>query len=322
MLVSSMASFAPLVAALVLTLAEPGAGEPTSTTGLTAPVPVEPIVGGEQTGELEYGSIVAILTSQSGLCTGTVVTPRLILTAAHCVATLPDLGGVVVYYGNGLHADMSVDAVGYGAHPEFDPEGREDIYDYGYVQLGTDFSPPGGFVLPITDQDEWDEAIREQAAVTLVGFGKDPDAVDPLNSLGVKRKVDTTITRFSADGLEFFAGGDGHDSCEGDSGGPALVRLANGTVRLAGITSRGSDPCGEGGFYGTPFPSLAWIRDETGVDLLPVDCNDGDCLDMSPPAKDEGRCAVASPDRNAPPSWAALLLLLGIARRRRRSLVL
>ncbi|MEX1369034.1 MAG: trypsin-like serine protease [Nannocystaceae bacterium] len=261
---------------------------------LADPPPVQPIVGGEQTGELEYGAIVALLNSQSGLCTGTVVAPRLVLTAAHCVAGL-GLGSTIdVYYGNELQFDMSTEAVDFGDHPDFCETCREDIFDYGYVLLGSDFVPPDGFIMPITDQQEWDEVMRDGQEVILVGFGEDPDAVNPADSLGTKRKVTTTISRFSELGLEFFAGGDGSDSCQGDSGGPAIVRLSDGTLRLAGITSRGSDPCGKGGFYGAPFPALSWVRDETGVDLLPSECEDSDCLDMSPPPEQSSRCAVGS----------------------------
>jgi hypothetical protein len=313
-----MTLLAPVVT-LVLALAGPGSQPSALEPELPA---ADPIVGGERTGELEYGAIVAIFTSQSALCTGTVVAPRLILTAGHCLADLPPVSNLTVFYGNDVEPSgpsMSTAATGYGTHPELCREDcKKEAYDYGYVTLGVDFVPPDGLILPITDQEEWDATIRKGGAVTLVGFGEDPDAVDPLDSLGVKRKVDTTITRFSELGLEFFAGGDGHDTCRGDSGGPALVRLEGGTLRLAGITSRGSDPCGKGGLYGVPFAALTWVRDETGVDLLPADCEDGDCLDMSPPPEDERRCAVASPGRAAPP-WSLLLLLALLMRRPRRS---
>lgn len=308
-----MVSLVP-AASLVLALAGPPPSLPAQ-----AP-PIEPIVGGQRTGELEYGAVVAFVTSQGALCTGTAVTPRLILTAAHCLAELPSLGQLAVFYGDDLEAYPQVPAVGFGVHPDYCPEcvSRKelDIFDFGFVELGADFVPPGGVVLPITDQAEWDELMRKDTAITLVGYGEDPDAEDSLHSLGTKRKVDTTMVSFSPEGTEFFGGGDGHDSCQGDSGGPAFVRLSDGTLRLAGITSRGSDPCGNGGYYGVPFAALTWVRDEAGVDLLPADCEDGECVDISPPSEADGRCAVASPGRATPP-WALVLVPLLVRRRRR-----
>ena len=136
------------------------------------------------------------LGAQTGQITGTVVDSRLILTAGHCLAELPAVSNLTVYYGNDLQGSMSVPATGYGAHPDFDPEGREDIHDYGYVELGVDFVPPDGLVPPIVDQDEWDEVMRKGTTVTLVGFGEDPDAESPLVSTGsVQATVNTPRSR-------------------------------------------------------------------------------------------------------------------------------
>lgn len=271
--------------------------------------PPQPILGGEPTGPQEFDGVVAIVAGH-GLCTGTVVAPRLVLTAGHCLRDIPPAAGVHVYFGDEITPSMSAPATDWAIHPDFCADCKEDIFDYGYLTLGVDFTVPGGYLLPIVDQDEWDEAIAPGAEVTLVGYGEDPAQEE---SIGIKRKVTTSIGRSSPKGYEFFAGGDDRDSCQGDSGGPAFARLEDGTVRLAGITSRGSSPCGSGGFYGAPYPALCWVRDETGVDLLPSGCDSCDCLRTVPP---EG-CAV-EPRRTRGPHALAWLLVVMLPRRSRR----
>jgi hypothetical protein len=291
---------------------------------LRAPDPEPtPIVGGATTEPGEFDNVVAI-TDGNSLCTGTIVEAGLLVTAAHCLAKVQSPGQIAV--GHGDHALMfpSLTATDFGIHPDFTAEGRYDIFDYGYVTF-EGFTPEGALMLPITEQDEWDEAIGKGGAITLVGYGEDPEAPGLDHGTGEKREVQTRIERQTPKGFEFYAGGSNKDSCQGDSGGPAFVQLVNGTWRLAGITSRGSSPCGQGGYYGAPYPALAWLRDETGVDLCGPDCPACDCLDMAPP-KDEG-CRVHG---SAPPAncstplrgWGiALFLLLLVSRRptRRRS---
>ena len=280
-----------------------------------APVP---IIGGEPTEPGEFDGVVAVVAG-SGLCTGTVVAPRLILTAAHCLAGLRQDTEVEVYFGEEISATNRVDVVDYGVHPMFCPDCKEDIYDYGYVVIASDFTVPGGFILPITTQEEWDEAMVGGREVTLVGYGEDPEVDSASMGIGRKREVTTTIRRFSDRGLEFYAGGMQQDSCNGDSGGPAFVRVGNGTVRLAGITSRGSNPCGDGGYYGTPYPSLCWVRDETDVDLIGSLCGACDCLDIDD--DDDDGCAIAPArdlDDGEPLALLVVLATLQRVRSRRR----
>jgi hypothetical protein len=54
------------------------------------------------------------------------------------------------------------------------------------------------------------------------------------------------------------AGKEGKDSCNGDSGGPAYIKL-DGKLLLAGVTSRGSEVCGLYGIYTRPEAALDWI---------------------------------------------------------------
>jgi len=278
-----------------------------------APPPPIPIVGGEPTEPGDFDGVVAVVAG-SGLCTGTVVAPRLVLTAAHCLAGLRQDTEVEVYFGEEITATNRVDVEDYGVHPMFCPDCKEDIYDYGYVVIASDFTVPGGFLLPITTQEEWDEAMVGGREVTLVGYGEDPD-VDAVNmGIGRKRQVTTTIRRFSDRGLEFYAGGMQQDSCNGDSGGPAFIRVGSGALRLAGITSRGSNPCGDGGYYGTPYPALCWVRDETGVDLIGSNCSECDCLHIETHEDDEG-CSVARPRGGDEPLAFSLLVVLATLQR-------
>ncbi len=295
------------ITALAPTAAWAGAPELTA-----APDPAA-ILGGEPTEPGDYDGVVA-LTIGADLCSGTVVAPRLILTAAHCLVEADSIGRVVVRYGDDVYG-QHVDATSWGVHPEYCRECGTDIHDYGYVTIGADFHVPGGYTLPIVDQDEWDELVVRGAPLTLVGYGGEMETEDTILGAGLKRVTQTAISGITPRGFEFKAGGHGHDTCGGDSGGPAFARLADGTLRLAGITSRGSQPCGGGGYYGTPYPALCWVRDETGVDLVGPDCSACDCLDIAPPPEHE-RCAVG--DGDAGDGIATLVVLALLWRRRAR----
>lgn len=273
----------------------------------------KPIIGGEATDPGDFEPVVAVLAHE-GLCTGTLVSDTIVLTAAHCLADVQLGQDVAVFWGPQIDPSRRVEAVSWGVHPDFCADCDEDIYDYGYVEIAGIASE---FVAPITDQDEWDDAMRKGHEVILVGYGEDPDITTLDKGLGTKRTVTTEISRFSELGLEFYAGGDDRDSCQGDSGGPAFVRTEDGTLRLAGITSRGSNPCGKGGYYGAPYAALCWLADETGLDLRPEGCETCECLDTSPPP-DDGRCAVSTgEDESGLALLLGLCVVLGVAARRR-----
>ena len=282
--------------------------------GLTVPGPEpEAIIGGVPTEPGELDAVVAFRNSSNNLCSGTLVTTRLVLTAAHCLVDQREDSPVTVFFGPDTDGER-MESLEFGYHPAFCDYCQEEAYDYAYIVLPEPYEPADGVIAPVTDQDEWDETMRQGRVALLSGYGLD----EPEGGFSdeTKREVTTIISRFTEYGFEFYAGGNQRDTCFGDSGGPAIVTLGDGTRRLAGITSRGSDPCGNGGFYGVPFVILPWVNDQTGIDLLPPNCSSLDCLDLLPP--DEGRCAVGRADEPGP-AWALALLVLGLHRRRRAS---
>lgn len=281
------------------------------------PAPI-PIVGGQTTAPGEFDSVVA-LAFNGHSCSGTVVAPRLVLTAAHCLVDIHRLRDLEVYAGDDVSSGRSLAIAAIGVSPTYDPDVTHvDNHDFGYIVLGESFTPRGGFVPPIATPAEWDEVMRRGQSILVVGFGEDPSVPGMFHGSGIKRFVETTIRELTPEGTEFYAGGDQIDSCNGDSGGPAFVRMPDGTLRLAGVTSRGSMVCGSGGYYGVPYAALCWLRDETDVDLVAPGCDACDCIDTAPPA-DNG-CGVTD-ERSGRGMLALVVITVGTWQRRRRRCV-
>lgn len=278
-----------------------------------------PIVGGTTVEPGTWPEVAAILLPLT-ICSATLVSDRVLITAAHCLEGGEPPAVLTVRFGDdiyGPHTDYAVER--YGTHPMYcgsDPEVcRVDVWDFAYVVLS---EPVVGVTpaRPLVTQAAWDEAMVAGAPVTLVGFG---ESEKPLG--GIKREVEAPIVKFSPSGLEFQAGGMGLDTCRGDSGGPAFVTTAAGETLLAGVTSRGFNECGKGGFYGTPYTMLCWLHSETGVDLRGAEaCEACDCLDTRAD-RDEGCGCVGGEPAGGPlgPLLLGVVVVLGLRARRRRA---
>jgi V8-like Glu-specific endopeptidase len=282
------------------------ASPPVPSDGSIAGEPLDPLIyGGEPVEPGAWPAVVAVRTTK--LCTGTLVAPDLVLTAAHCFDPEP-FAPVEIDFGDSLLTASTVSSEEWGQHPDFclPTECGDDLHDFAWVKL-----PTAVMIEPIeviTDQAEFDEAMQVGQVLTVVGFGRDEALVS-----GIKREVSAALTSFNETGREFRAGGDGKDSCAGDSGGPALVQLASGEWRVAGVTSRGGD-CGLGGVYSVPLPELCWLRDDSGVDLLPPGCEMCDCVVLHGDVPDEGcDCRIPEAPERERGWWWLLLELVGIA---------
>lgn len=166
---------------------------------------------------------------ESGVCSGSLVAPNVVLTAGHCVApVLSQNWRVYISVGDGNSIVQVEDGSGH-LPPGYDP--MSDTPDVGvYVTRNAMCPKPLPFASAV-------DATLVGAPLRYVGFGR---TVADLALVPAKRTVSSTI---SAVGSEFIESDDAdHGVCNGDSGGALLVEL-DGVETLAGVISRGLPGC-------------------------------------------------------------------------------
>ena len=272
-----------------------GERPPDTLTKTSAVVGGTPVLSSEQpaTGALV---VVGEGGSPSSVCTGTVIAPRVVLTAAHCLvlnagvldftfdASVAEAGSVI--HGLASHVDPDF-AIGTSA-------GLEN--DLGILELAEPVDVTPAVLLAPADAAPY---LVVGASVDLVGYGA--TATDGSGN-GTRNAGRAAIA--SVDGQEFVVGGADAgvvQSCTGDSGGPAYAPVDPPAAWLLGIASRsaGTDSCAEGAVQIRVDAHRAWI-DETVQQI------------QAPPAG----CAVAG---TSPPPFPALLVALALLGRRPRS---
>lgn len=220
------------------------------------------IYGGIKTKAGEWLSTVALVSNGRMFCTGTAISPQLVITAAHCIQGSSNPRRIGVYVGEGseggrVTAQYTVEKMAYSPKYSRNVEGWNDI---AYLVLDKPMDLPESAYIPVlTDAEETAETLQTGLTSYLVGFGNRDGG-----GFGVKYEVDVAITKVGDN--EVYLGNNGKDSCQGDSGGPAFAKLSNGEWRVYGVVSRGG-ACGTGGIYGRMNANICWIQEDSGVDL-------------------------------------------------------
>jgi MYXO-CTERM domain-containing protein len=224
-------------------------------------------------GTTNTGDPAIVMTQTGGGCTGTLVSRKVVLSAAHCVSDAIEAGRTSsgsVYFGSGGSAGFfaQVRIADMVMFRLYEPPAFLQ-YDLAMIRL---VEPAPASVTPVPINFEPLTADFIGLPLRSVGFGVS-DGVEQTG-FGTKRQVQLTLDELT----RFHIGLGDADSniCQGDSGGPTLGTIG-GQERIVGVHSFGSDACRSRSYITRTDIYRDWI--EYVLDAWDGPCeHDGTCV--------------------------------------------
>lgn len=288
----------------------------------------------------------------AGFCSGTLISPAVVVTAAHCAVVEPEEGAAQAAVPSSLQvvgghlasntvtSTMVRSVLQVHVHPAYDHDfimgrsrsgagqgGIGSPHDIALLFLTAPFTElPNA---PMLATDDAPELVHQGDVGFVAGYGV-YDLDDQLT--GELYISDAVIDILGQRELMTRRADSLGDSCYGDSGGPLYLPIEAGEF-LVGLVSRGRSDvkrdCGDGGVYTLLSAYLPWIAATAGDRFEPKPSPGNDVSFLAEGAEPvsvpkggalhrAGSCAAALPASSGHTPVSAFALLLGFALLRRR----
>jgi secreted trypsin-like serine protease len=209
------------------------------------------VVGGDGVPDGKYEFVAAIMDGANPVtrtyCTGSLIDPNTVITAAHCAKGIP-AAEMKVAVGKTNLADDSLGVIRQVSSKHIHPRYQDlcgGCFDVAVLNLESAVPYEPANIAP-------DSLDDPKTTAKVAGYG----SVDPDGSVYKDRMQEANVTirnddfakshwesRYVKSIMISALGENGEDTCYGDSGGP-LFKMVDGEAEVLGATSFGSARCG------------------------------------------------------------------------------